>query len=127
MGMVLVGTAILAGLGALGLSVLGPWIVKLVYRASYVQAVSSLLPWYAFAIVPLALANVLLNSLLARSCFRVVPPLCVLAVAYALALTRFHDSLLTVLRILGGFNLMLLTLCAWFTWRTKTHETENQA
>jgi hypothetical protein len=50
----------------------------------YMQPVSVLLPWYAWAVVPLSVANVLLNNLLARSHFKVVPALCVLAVGYAL-------------------------------------------
>ena len=45
---------------------------------------TALLPWYAWAVVPLALGNVLLNNLLAHSHFKVVPALCVLAVGYAL-------------------------------------------
>ena len=79
MGMVLLGTGILAVTGAIGLSVLGPWIIRFVSGEKYVQVASSLLPWYAGAMVPLALANVLLNNLLARSLFKLVPALCVLA------------------------------------------------
>jgi O-antigen/teichoic acid export membrane protein len=119
MGVVLLGTGILAVTGAVGLSVLGPWIVRFVSGQKFVQVAASLLPWYAGAMVPLALANVLLNNLLARSLFKVVPALCVLAPAYALALTRFHDTPLTVLKTLGIFNLLLLAACAWFTWLEK--------
>src|SRR5206468_3795577 len=119
MGIVMLGTAILAILGAISLSVLGPFIVKMVYDQSWVKVASSVLPWYAGAMVPLALANVLLNNLLARSDFRVVPSLCILALGYGLALTRFHDSLVTVLKTLGAANLVLLLLCAWFTWGAK--------
>jgi len=78
------------------------------------------LPWYAWAMVPLTLANVLINNLLARSSFRIVPALVALAVVYAFALTRFHDSLVTVVKTLGVFNLLLLGVCAWFTWGMKT-------
>ena len=47
--------------------------------------------------------------------------LCVMAVAlgYMFALTRFHDSLVTVLQTLVLFNVALLAVCAWFTWGTK--------
>jgi threonine/homoserine/homoserine lactone efflux protein len=76
--------------------------------------------------VPLSLAYALVNNLLARSQFRIVPALVVLAAAYGLALTQFHDSLVTVLKILGTFNLLLLGVCAWFTWGVKpTAQTEN--
>jgi O-antigen/teichoic acid export membrane protein len=119
MGVVLLGTALLAVGGAVGLSVLGPWVVNIMSGGAFVKVASSVLPWYASAMVPLALANVLLNNLLARSRFSVVPPLCILAVAYAWALTRFHDTLVMLLKTLGCFNLMLLAVCAWFTWRGK--------
>jgi O-antigen/teichoic acid export membrane protein len=116
MGTVLVGTMVLAAGGAVCLGFLGPWVVRFVNGGSYVQVASSLLPWYAGAMVPLAVANVLLNNLLARSMFKVVPSLCILAVAYGFALTRFHDSMVTVLKTLGVFNVLLLAVCAWFTW-----------
>ena len=67
MGVVLLGTVVLAAGGAIGLWVLGPWVVKFMFRPDYVQAASVLLPWYAWAVVPLSVANVLLNNLLARS------------------------------------------------------------
>lgn len=119
-GLVLGGTAVLAIGGAIGLSILGPWVIRLVYGPSWVQAASAVLPWYAFAMVPLALANVLLNNLLALSSFRVVPGLCVLAGIYALALSRFHDTPVMLLQAVGACNLLLLGLCAWFTWARPT-------
>jgi regulation of enolase protein 1 (concanavalin A-like superfamily) len=79
----------------------------------------SVLPWYAFAMIPLAVGNVLLNNLLARSSFRFVPALCLLAVAYGIALTQFHNSLVAVLQTLGVFNLLMFAICAWFTWFDK--------
>lgn len=119
LGLVLAGTAILAITGALGLWVLGPWIVRIVAKPEFVPVASALLPWYAGAMVPLTVANVLLNNLLARSLFRIVAPLCALAIAYGLALTFFHGSLVTVLKTLGLFNLLFLALCSWFTWGVK--------
>jgi len=116
MNLVLVGTAVLAILGAASLSLLGPWIVRIVYPANYVTVATSVLPWYAGAMVPLTIANVLLNNLLARSAFKVVAPICVLAAAYGFALTQFHASLVMVLQTMGVFNLALALICAWFTW-----------
>jgi len=121
MNLVLVGTAVLAVVGAASLSLLGPWIVRIVYPANYVPVATSVLPWYAGAMVPLTLANVLLNNLLARSAFKVVAPVCILAVAYGFALTRFHDSLVMVLQTMGVFNLALALICAWFTWTRSNH------
>jgi O-antigen/teichoic acid export membrane protein len=118
-GVVLVGTLFFAMSGAIGLWVLGPWVVKFMFKPSYVQAATTMLPWYAWAVVPLAVSNVLLNNLLAHSLFKVVPPLCVLAVAYAVGLTQFHDSPVTVIKVVGTANLLLLAICAWYTWVVK--------
>lgn len=117
MRVVLLGTFVLGAGGALGLCVVGPFVVKLIYPARYAAQAIALLPWYAWAMVPLALANVLLNDLLARGSFRVVPALIVLAVGYPFALTQFHDNPVTVLKVLGSFNLLLLAVSAWYSYR----------
>jgi len=123
MRLVLVGTGVLALVGAIGLSVLGPWVVRLIYKPSFVKVASSLLPWYAGAMVPLAVANVLLNNLLARPSSKglLAGWVFVLAMAYAFALTlpRFHGSLVAVLQTVGVCNLVLLAICAWFSWTSK--------
>jgi O-antigen/teichoic acid export membrane protein len=119
LGIVLIGTLILAAGGAMGLWVLGPWVVAIMFPKEYVPTVTAMLPWYAWAVVPLAVANVLLYDLLARSLFKVVPALCVLMVGYALALTQFHATPLTVIKTLGTCNLLLLAICAWYTWDAK--------
>lgn len=113
---VLLGTAVLVICGVLGLWLLGPWVIKIVYPPEYVSATLAVLPWYAGAMIPLALANVLVNDLLARGKFQIVPFLVLLAIFYGLALTQFHSSLVTVLKTLGVFNLLLFAVCAWFTW-----------
>jgi len=125
LGVVLLGTFILAAGGAVFMTILGPWVIRLFYKPSYVQVASSVLPWYLWAMVPLSLAYALVNNLLARSRFGIVPVLVVLAAAYGFALTRFHDSLITVLKTLGAFNVLLFAVCVWFTWGMKARlETE---
>jgi len=116
MGMVLLGTGLLATCGALGLWVLGPWVVELVWGTQYVKVAAEVLPWYAGAMVPLSLANVLLSNLLARSSFKVVPATVVVALAYGLALTRFHNSQVVVLQTLGVFSLLFFAVCVWYTF-----------
>lgn len=122
MGMVLLGTAVLAIGGAAGLAVLGRWVVGIIYGQSFVQVAGQVLPWYAAAMVPLALANVLVNNLLARSRFGVVPFIFLLAVGYTATMVYVNhitNSLVAVLQIVGGFNFLLLAVCAWFTWGAK--------
>jgi O-antigen/teichoic acid export membrane protein len=119
MGVVLIGTVILAAGGATGLWIFGPWVVPFMFKHSYVQAATILLPWYAWAVVPLSVANVLLSNLLARSMFKVVPALCVLVGVYVFALTRFHNTPVTVIQTLGVCNVLLLAVCAFYTWGVK--------
>lgn len=121
-GIVVLGTAVLAICGGLGLWVTGPFVIKLVYKSSYLSAVG-LIPWYAGAMVPLAMANVMINDLLARSQFKVVPWMVLLATAYGLTLhwmlNHFPGRIEVVLQTLGFFNLLLFLLCAWFVWGDK--------
>lgn len=119
--LVLLGTGILTLGGAAGLTVLGPFVVEIVYGPSFKLA-GSILPWYGAAMVPLALANVLVNDLLARSEFKVVPFIFLLGAGYGGALVFINHvthSLVAVLQTLGVFNLLLLAICAFFTWEAK--------
>lgn len=121
---VILGTAVLAICGALGLWLVGPFVVKTVFKSLTPEAATlavALLPWYAGAMIPLALANVMANDLLARGRFKVVPFMVIVGVAYAVALPlllkKFPGRMEVVLQTLGGFNLLLFAVCAWFTWR----------
>jgi O-antigen/teichoic acid export membrane protein len=116
---VLLGTGALAVFGGLGLCLTGQWVIKWigVFPADWLPAIMGLLPWYAAAMVPLALANVLVNDLMARKQFRVVPGIVLVAVAYSLTLpyilNHYPHKLETVLQTLGAFNCLLLAVCAW--------------
>jgi O-antigen/teichoic acid export membrane protein len=117
MGVVLGGTAVLSLCCGLGLWVLGPWVIRLIFTSDYVARTIALIPWYAGSMVPLALANVLINDLMARARFRVVPVIVILAVMYGFALpyvlNHFSHRLETVLLTLGVFNVLLLAAAAW--------------
>jgi hypothetical protein len=96
MGLTLVITAVMAAIGAFGLSVIAPWLVpKFMYKPEYTAALP-LLPWFSAAMVPLALSNVLLNNFLARGRFTVVPWVALVAVGYAAALFQWGTSTFTV-------------------------------
>lgn len=119
LGIVLLGTAVLAICGAVGLCIVGPFVVKLIYKPEYVAETTKLLPWYAAAMIPLALANVLVNDLMARGRFKIVPLMVLLVVAYGITLPwmleHFH-RMEVALQTLGAFNLALLVICAWFSF-----------
>jgi O-antigen/teichoic acid export membrane protein len=116
MGMVLLGTAVLSIVGALSLSLLGPFVTQLVFKKGVAAQVCSLLPWYSAAMVPLALSNVLLNQLLSRPDSKWMLALLVLiaAIGYLFAITQFHATLDTVLKVMGVANLVLLGICGAF-------------
>jgi O-antigen/teichoic acid export membrane protein len=120
--LVVLGTAVLSICGALGLWLVGPVMVKIVYTSNYVAETTRLLPWYAMAMVPLALANVLVNDLLARGRYGVVPWMVILSVGYGFALpwmlNHYHRQEVA-LQTLGVFNLLLFLVCALFTWGIK--------
>lgn len=123
LGIVALGTGALTVAGMLMLWLTGPWVVKLVYKSGDVEGVMRLLPWYAGAMIPLALANVFVNELLARNRFGIVGPALALAAAYGLTLlyvlNRIPGRLEPVLQTLGAFNLLLLLLSLLFVRRTR--------
>lgn len=123
MGMVLLGTAVLSIVGALGLALLGPFLVPLIPGAFKNNAaqICALLPWYGAAMVPLAVSNVLLNQLLARpdSKLPLAAFVLIAAISYLFALSRFHTYPVTVLQVMGIANLILLAICGAFFLRKK--------
>ncbi len=115
-GLTLLMTAGLAIVAGIGLSLTGSLAVKIVYGEARVAGAMSIIPWFAAAMVPLTLANVLVNNLLAKADFRAVPWLAVLALGYAATLWRWHPNLQAVLQTLGVFTTTLFLVCAVFTW-----------
>jgi hypothetical protein len=127
-GIVVLGTAVLAAGGALGLWLTGPLLVKFMSKPEYVAEAVKLLPWYAGAMIPLALANVMVNDLMARERYGVVPFMVALAVAYGFTLpwmlNHFPGRIEVALQTLGGFNLLLFLVCAFFMWGVKPAKAE---
>jgi hypothetical protein len=68
---------------------------------------------------------------MARGRYKIVPFLVVLAVGYGFALpyvlNHFPGRLVAVLQTLAVFNLMLLAVCAWFTWGAKQKAKPDQS
>ena len=87
------------------------------YDASYLEISGPLIPWFGWCMLPLTLATVLLNNLMATSQFRAVPWLIAVAAGYGLTLYFRHDSFIQVIQTIGVFGLLLLAVTAWFTWR----------
>jgi O-antigen/teichoic acid export membrane protein len=127
---VIAGTAILATIGAAGLFVVGKIVVRIAFKAEDVPGTVALIPWYAAAMIPLALANVLVNDLMARKQFKVVPFMTVLALGYGFTLPymlrHYPGKLTIVLQTLFVFNLLLFLVCSWFTWAVKNQNSKSE-
>ena len=85
-----------------------------ILRSPFIES-APLVPWFAWCMLPLAVANVLINNLLARERFVVVPFLLIVAVAYGTTLHYFHPSFTGVIKTLGLFGLLLVAVCVVFT------------
>jgi hypothetical protein len=78
-----------------------------------------MVPWFAWCLVPLALANVMINNVLARERYAAVPWLVAVAVGYGVALRYNHGSFTSVIATLGVFATLLVLVCAVFTLRPR--------
>jgi len=83
---VILGAAVLGICGMIGLCVAGPIAIRIVYSAKDVPDTMALIPWYAGAMVPLGMANVMVNDLMARAKFQIVPFMVLLAIGYGVAM-----------------------------------------
>jgi O-antigen/teichoic acid export membrane protein len=123
MGVTLLGTAVLGGVGALGLTLTAPLLIKIGSKPEYVSIVP-LIPLFGWVMVPLSLGNVLLYNLMAHSRFKVVPALVVVATGYWVALQYHHDSFKMIIQTLGVFSLIFLAVCLMFSWISKDKTNE---
>ena len=122
-------TALLGGVGALVCTAV-PWLpLRVIYPPEYL-AIEPLVPWFAWCVLPLTLSNVLINNLLARGRYAVVPWLVTVALGYAATLVIISGRIdisaelpafKTIVSVLGTFGLIVLAVCCWFTWRTTEH------
>ena len=120
----LVSTLVLGGLAALGCTFL-PWLpVKILFSKVPTELSAPLVPWFAWGMLAYTLANVLLSDRIARSDFRFVPWVVLLAGTYAGALFLLKDRILagapetafrTVVQVLVGANVGLLLLAVVFS------------
>lgn len=101
-------------------------------HATSVQVLGTLIPWFVWCMLPLALGNVLLNNLLARKQYRLVPWLLLLVTAYFTTLAGWAPPPATdgsyhhfkwVIQVLGLYSLLFLGVCAWFTFKCPPPET----
>jgi O-antigen/teichoic acid export membrane protein len=128
--MLALGATVLAGACAAIACTLFPSLPVLIMGGKKYLVAAPLVPWFAWCMLPLTVSFVLVNSLMARSKFSAVPWLVLVAVGYAVALSvvghHFGNSADTLsgframIQTLGAFNVILLGVCAWFTWGQKS-------
>lgn len=111
-------SAVMGVLGCLACTLLPALPLRILWHEKYVH-MAWLVPWFSWCILPVSLATVLVNNLLARERYGVVPWLLAVGVGYGVALRYFHGDFLTVVRTMGIFGLLLLGLTLWFTRRDK--------
>jgi len=108
-----VGVCILSCCAAIGLTVVSPYVFNYFFQKHLMMV--PFMASFAWAMVPLAITNVLVNNLMAQSRFVVAPFLALVAVVYVVTLSLKHDSFQQVIVILGGFNCLMLAVAAAFT------------
>jgi O-antigen/teichoic acid export membrane protein len=112
--------AVTLGVGIVGATGLTLWPelpLRFLARGAHVEF-AWMVPWFAWCLVPLSLANVLINNVLATERYGAVPWLVAVAIAYGVALRYHHETFTDVIQTLGLFGLLLVAVCVVFTMRS---------
>lgn len=124
----LIGTAGFGLLAVIGCIISPDLPLRIVQRNRDLWPAAPLVPWFVGGTLLMALVNVLVNDLLARSRFDVVPWLLTFCVLYVVTLLKLRDHLLTletftafreVILVLSGYSLAALIVAAWYVWGKK--------
>jgi O-antigen/teichoic acid export membrane protein len=128
LGMTLAATILFGSVAAIGCTLFPRLPLRLMYfsnRAMWEAA--PLVPWFAWALLPLTVANVLVQNILARGRFQAVPWLMPVPAVYAACLClqapdllamKPLDAFIRVIQTLGGASLLLCAIAAWFSRAT---------
>ena len=125
LGMTLAATILFGCVAAVGCTLFPHLPLRLMFftnRAMWEAA--PMVPWFAWALLPLTVSNVLVQNILARARFQAVPWLVLVPVIYAaclclqarglLAMKPF-DAFIRVIQTLGCASLLLCAVAAWFS------------
>jgi O-antigen/teichoic acid export membrane protein len=123
----LVGTAAMAGAGALLCTFWPELPLRIMFpRRPEMLAAAPLLPWFMWGFAPITVANVLISNLIAQRVYGVAPWLALVAAADGLALYSYVRTVETIdpiaaftriVQIVAGFSVLLLIVAAIFTVR----------
>jgi hypothetical protein len=125
LGMALAATLLFGGVAAAGCTLFPRLPLRLMYFSNReMWDAAPLVPWFAWALLPLTVANVLVQNILARARFQAVPWLILVPALYAACLCleapglpamKPFDAFIRVIQTLGGASLLLCAVAAWFS------------
>ena len=120
-------TALIGAGAALACTVLPELPLRILFSPEYLPAKT--LVWaYAWCMIPMTLAMVLINNLMARQHFGSVPWLAGVAAAYGVALALVAsrgqasptlDAFRAIVLTFGGFSVLMLAITIWFTLKRR--------
>jgi O-antigen/teichoic acid export membrane protein len=130
LGLTLLATMVFGALAGIGCTLLPALPLRLMYLGNpEMWKAAPLVPWFAWALVPLTVANVLVQNILARARYQAVLWLVLVPPAYATALCLEaprlvqmspFDAFIRVIQTLGVASTVLCLLAAWFSRQPKT-------
>jgi O-antigen/teichoic acid export membrane protein len=119
LGMTLIATALFGFLAAVGCTIIPKLPLRVLYFATPAMwNAAPLVPWYAWSLLPLAVANVLVQNILAQGRFKAVPWLLLVPAACAAALCLQAPALIQMppfhafVRVIQTMGLSSTLLCA---------------
>jgi O-antigen/teichoic acid export membrane protein len=129
LGLTLGATILFGALAGVGCTILPQLPLRLMYFGNAeMWKAAPLVPWFAWGLLPLTVANVLVQNILARGCFKAVFWLMLVPPAYTAALCLQaprlvqmapFDAFIRVIQTLGVASAILCLLAAWFSRDSK--------
>ena len=126
LGMTLGATILFGGIAAVGCTLFPKLPLHLMYfKNPEMWQAAPLVPWFAWALLPVAVANVLVQNILARGRFEAVPWLCLVPAVYAASLCLQAPGLLALppmkafTHVIGTLGLASLAFCIVAVWYTR--------
>ncbi len=123
----LTGTALIAGITALVCTIFPELPLRILYfkKPEMVQS-APLMPWFMWAMVPITIYNVLVNNLIARERYGIIPWAAILPIGYAVTLYLFLQNshqppfvaFKRVIQILLFYSSALMLVSIYFSRRT---------
>lgn len=125
----LISTAVMGGICALAATLLPQLPLRMLYfRSEEMWAAAPLVPHFAWCMLFLTLANVVVGGLLARKEYAFVPWLVLLSLGYVYAMMRLHpwlpqldsfEAYRIIINTMTAFNFSAFIISIWFAWGRK--------